>query len=477
MNAQQIINLKVVESAGGGSMEVPAVPNTGTEALASLLTNNYSWLVPLALAAAVLAGLVILTILRGKGFWQTLAGKALILAFMALPVFGFVSLNASGRVEAADMAFRAEPSQVDLIIDKNQAEEQLSRQVSADIVVADFSGYQYGITANLATTKPSGVTIQLDKQVLDQASPITITSQQTQADSYSQVLTVAIDDSLTAGDYQLVVKYELAEVSAPVAQAKLMDGGNFQDTTIDPTEMCSALTVYNGTNPEAIVFMTDARDYRTYMAARLADGNCWMLNNLRISLDDVVRRPELSNPGVGVEELRYVGHHDSGGLFHYDLPRYYDRPNMIDIKYDDFYGYLYNWCAATGGAADTCTASGTAPADVTTDICPAGWRLPTGTQTGEFAMLNAKMNDAAASAPSTTNYFANWQFDGAFRGVFSNLWEQGLRDWPLEGYWWSSSRNENNPDTAYGVKIDQTTVEFEYEADRSLGYAVRCLTK
>ena len=60
------------------------------------------------------------------------------------------------------------------------------------------------------------------------------------------------------------------------------------------------------------------------------------------------------------------------------------------------YGYLYNWCAAMGGQNTAACANATTPAPIpTTNICPAGWRLPTGEPTtGEFTALNNALNTA-----------------------------------------------------------------------------------
>lgn len=43
------------------------------------------------------------------------------------------------------------------------------------------------------------------------------------------------------------------------------------------------MIIYTGSNEEAVIELTDTRgDNQTYQVAKLADNNCWMLNNLKL---------------------------------------------------------------------------------------------------------------------------------------------------------------------------------------------------
>jgi hypothetical protein len=118
------------------------------------------------------------------------------------------------------------------------------------------------------------------------------------------------------------------------------------------------------------------------------------------------------------------------------------------------------------------------PADATQDICPANWRLPTGGAAGEFAWLDAKMNSPSATAPSTSyGHYENFQFDGAFRGVFSGAY--GVSGWNnhgVAGYWWSSSHYESNPQSAHYLLLGSSYVIIGTgAAQRFNAFTVRCL--
>ena len=138
------------------------------------------------------------------------------------------------------------------------------------------------------------------------------------------------------------------------------------------------------------------------------------------------------------------------------------------------YGYLYNWPAATAGETRTSITTGNAA----NSICAKGWRLPTGGNTGEFAMLNAKMNNPAATSPSTsggTGYYQNWHYTGQFKGVFAGAWWEGFDGQGYGGVVWSSSAD---PGWSYSASYTVFDADGFYPGDygdRGGGYGVRCL--
>jgi hypothetical protein len=80
------------------------------------------------------------------------------------------------------------------------------------------------------------------------------------------------------------------------------------------------------------------------------------------------------------------------------------------------YGYLYDWCAAMNGQAEACQSSTASQPNQQTNggtsatqynVCPAGWRLPTGeATTGEFTLLNNAINSGSTS--SLYMYSGRW---------------------------------------------------------------------
>src|SRR5690606_888026 len=106
---------------------------------------------------------------------------------------------------------------------------------------------------------------------------------------------------------------------------------------------CASLTTFTGTNEEAIISLTDNRGgtERTYQVAKLADGNCWMLNNLKLgsTTGSITLTPSDSNVATNFTLPQLIA---SGSAD-------YDNPQAIGPVPGDTgsgatnYGYLYNW--------------------------------------------------------------------------------------------------------------------------------------
>ena len=153
---------------------------------------------------------------------------------------------------------------------------------------------------------------------------------------------------------------------------------------------CSELTTTHET-----ALLTDSRDDEQYNVSLLADGMCWMTDNLRLGLTAIGGSITLTPDDTDITSnytltniQRYTTNQDSSITTWAG-----DTSERTYIRVDpEINGGLYNWYAATAGNT---TSSGTA----SHSICPAGWRLPTGNYTGEFhAMLYAEGVVSSSSA-------------------------------------------------------------------------------
>jgi uncharacterized protein (TIGR02145 family) len=239
-------------------------------------------------------------------------------------------------------------------------------------------------------------------------------------------------------------------------------GKNFEVPTLSSPETmqqmtqsyCESMLVYDSNNPTAggEIILPDSRNGQSYTIRKLADNNCWMVNNLRISLADVGNNPSASDPNINTAALVGANAPDNSNPTTYTAPKYYDPTcgainapaapgcGNTDITSDHFYGFLYNWCAALGATTGACTGGGIYPSDLsgnamnsgnydaadTASICPAGWHLPSGGATGEFAYLNGMMAENGTYSVLTDSAHAvNWGFAKPFRGVLSGHYMDG----------------------------------------------------
>ena len=237
---------------------------------------------------------------------------------------------------------------------------------------------------------------------------------------------------------------------------------------------CSALAVYTGSNPSAIRSLTDSRGgtTRTYEIAKLADGKCWMLTNLKLgsTTGAITLTPADSNVASNFTLPQLT----TGGNAEYDLPRAYGPVPGDTGSGATNSGYLYNFAAATAGETRTSLTTGNAQHS----ICPVNWRLPTGGGTGEFAWLNAKMNNPSATNPSTsggTGYYQNWQNNGLFKGVFSGDWNGSFSSQGSNGNLWSGSARSSSAFNAHNAVFYASDVIPDHNNHRGNGFGVRCL--
>ena len=193
--------------------------------------------------------------------------------------------------------------------------------------------------------------------------------------------------------------------------------GNFQDSSKTAT-ICSGLTQasVNGTRTLASVSaLTDTRDNQTYAIAKLADGNCWMIENLRLDNTAELTTLNTNNPlndGTNVtlkhnytdSQIYNTLSATSSVAYNADTApdgwctsnsaacddqsrlrtdnttnraTYTSRQTMSSAEVNLYsYGNYYNWYSATAGRGTY--SFGTNNDSTAGDLCPANWRLPKG---------------------------------------------------------------------------------------------------
>lgn len=177
---------------------------------------------------------------------------------------------------------------------------------------------------------------------------------------------------------------------------------------------CSSL------NNGDVIALTDTRDNQVYAVAKLADGECWMIENLRLDTNNSTDATKAQGFGGAFSGLansetanfsnsttsnsKYSTSNITGSNQGYRFPRYNNSntnstvSNMTVANANIYsYGNYYSWAATKANTGDLTTASDSETAK--TSICPAGWRLPYGNDSGNgnaaggFYYLNYKINN------------------------------------------------------------------------------------
>ncbi len=289
--------------------------------------------------------------------------------------------------------------------------------------------------------------------------------------------------------------------------------GNLQDTT-KVTSLCGTngaggtLTTAptDGTaNLSSVSALTDQRDNQTYAIAKLADGNCWMIENLRLdnqyttgainitlsqgysSSFTGLANPEISDfsDSTTANSLYSInGSTDntiSGNYQGYRFPRYnnlntHQRAEAPATPNQNIYSYgnYYTWPAAI---ADTNHITGNHSA---TSICPTGWSLPQGgIATSGFIKLdidtggNGKEQSTTFASNRWRRYPNNFVYSGSVSG--SSINNRGGTANGGSIYWSSTPGGYSVTETAYSLLLYTSRVRPNVgNAYKYNGGVIRC---
>ena len=312
--------------------------------------------------------------------------------------------------------------------------------------------------------------------------------------------------------------------------------GDLQDTS-KVSQLCGTGTgslvaaPTDGTaNLDSVSALTDQRDNNTYTIAKLADGKCWMIENLRLESTNSDNSTGalaqgygtsatygnfsgLADPEApwadnsttanslystdGVNDTINIGTSNAG----YRFPRYnnYNNQSTSANRPDSpttnsatnsttnagmySYGNYYTWHAAI--ADTTAYSSGD---HNTTSICPSGWQIPLGnTSTGDiaqgeadaankvggFSYLDRKMGGTGQTQSTTADslrwrkYPVNFVYSGS-------VYSSSVNSRGSYGNYWSSTAN-SSVNAYYLYLVSSSVRPGTYYDYKYYGRAIRCV--
>ena len=291
------------------------------------------------------------------------------------------------------------------------------------------------------------------------------------------------------------------------------------DVTI--TAHCGEYVMQNMTTtmcPTTPAVAIDSRDGHEYTVAKLADGKCWMLDNLDLDLTSstVVNKLTSGNTNASETALTYLkngggsasdqwaidglqlanwgttpdysfsqalvnrgGSCDSSLNASYPCVAPYQDANYTNntvIASDNIgagsykIGTYYNYCAASAGSYcyGNGTSEGTPSGNAAYDICPAGWRMPTGGASGEYQALATAIPGTTAGDADSLQAQLSTPVSGAYRS--GTAYRQGTY-----GLFWSSTIYTAT--NMYRMHVSGTAVSSQSSDNRTYGLSVRCILK
>ena len=221
------------------------------------------------------------------------------------------------------------------------------------------------------------------------------------------------------------------------------------------------------------MIVTDSRDGQSYAVAKLEDGNCWMLQNLKLGkLSDTLTLTQddsnVSSAGFvldgksadGIMTAETVVVDGTDVPYQNNSPEYYCTND---------YGCYYNWYTATAGSGTTWVSSG----DLDYTICPKGWSMPTSQEWIDLttAYSSNALNMLVVNPTTTTENINGAQQPGLLLGgrygSYGNSW-----DGRYGNYW---SRSAYDLRSGYLFEISPSGVSPANEFTKYVASAVRCL--
>ena len=264
-----------------------------------------------------------------------------------------------------------------------------------------------------------------------------------------------ISTNLVAGNYEKSVLFTAVAHANP---AKTLHSiSKMQQMT---PEICAATTTPNRTataldtdgshygdpNYAPTKTLVDNRDDNTYTVSKLADGKCWMTQNLRIINKTLTPADSdvTSNYTIPTSSINGFSSSDTSNA------------------YIDSDGGFYTWYTATAGTGTTAlTVNGQ---NTTASICPKGWRLPTSGDNGEFKILDSNYSSSSALRSNPVNLTLSGVVHNSSRGG------QGIG-----GFHWSSTVYSSG--RAYGLYLAISYARPDDYDGKENGYSVRCIAR
>lgn len=224
--------------------------------------------------------------------------------------------------------------------------------------------------------------------------------------TFTTPITFAIkaNTSLPSGTYKNSIVYTAVSnhIAIPtfggITTMQQMTSQICQDETQPSPSATNTTTEHSDDNnlvPEAT--LTDTRDGKTYVVRKLADGNCWMSQNLALSTTngqvltsadtDLNNGRTFTAPGPKTEGSSWNNNGTNGPHYLKPKPNFAyiqngttpaSTPSSPDKANIESAGNYYDWPMATAGARKSNGSSliSATSGQAADSICPKGWRLP-----------------------------------------------------------------------------------------------------
>ena len=215
--------------------------------------------------------------------------------------------------------------------------------------------------------------------------------------------------------------------------------------------------------------LTDNRDQDTYYVAKLKDGNVWMLDNLRLGGSSIIAlTPNDTNiqnnytlPASTTDFDTFVSPRIDASLKNNtNVTSYGQGSGKVGVYYNECAASAGTYCYADGAGVDIANTIFDAP----NDVCPVGWRRPTGgaVNNGEFKVLYEAYSNNGAD----------------FNNAFSSLLSGNASGYYFGQYGFFKSASYCNGSRMCDMSVGPGgSVNIDNWQIRNDGQSIRCILK
>ena len=217
--------------------------------------------------------------------------------------------------------------------------------------------------------------------------------------------------------------------------------------------------------------LSDIRDSKKYIIRKMADGNCWMVDNLKFELQANKTYTGVNNATGNTITFNTGAVCGNGNT---DAACIMNGNTVYGNTYDTWY---YSWYAATAGSGTSSMVNQDAPYS----ICPAHWRLPTNyTNTshpsgGADKSWGSLLNTYGIS-PNNHNSDTEYKTLEAFPFNLSRVGWFNSGAFRNNGYgvWWPTTA-DSTATYAHSMTFGTTVVNPQGDSSKYHGFNVRCV--
>ena len=282
---------------------------------------------------------------------------------------------------------------------------------------------------------------------------------------YGPMETVTVTQDLLDENIHGAITLYAVWVAAPTTNGNPQ---TMQDFTTSNCDNLAQTTYSSGTiTPGQITARKDSRDNNTYAIARLTDGKCWMMENLRLDQNITINSSNTQNPSITKTPANSTANWSSATTNALRNTNIASPASNPTAKTGNIYSYgvYYPWYTATAGRNPSSGAT-------TGSICPYNWSLPisndASTTVGSFGYLASTMDTTSATTKSSSfrHYPNNFLYSG--RIYYGSINGRGSA-----GYHWSRTALDSS--YAFSLYFDASNFNPSTHPDKYYGITIRCI--